>query len=145
MPAATQNYSNHRRYLPLHHFVTQPIVAANFALAIWWATKEPTFRNIWNVVLALGLIAAILAARQMALIVQNRVIRLEMRQRLREVLPPELAARIGELRVRQLIGLRFAGDAELPRLVERCLAGELRSSGDVKKQVTDWQPDLLRA
>jgi hypothetical protein len=143
--ANAQNYSNHRRYLPLHHFVAQPLVVINLYLTVKWALADSSFRNIWQVAMALLFVAIVLAARQMALIVQNRVIRLEMRLRLKEVLPAALAARIGELRVRQLIGLRFAGDAELPGLVERCLKGELKSSGDVKQAITDWQPDLLRA
>jgi hypothetical protein len=141
----TQTYETHRRFLPLHHFVAQPLVVVNLALTTKWAIDDPSFRNIWQVVIAILFIAIILGSRQMALIVQNRLIRLEMRLRLREVLPPALASRIGELRVRQLIGLRFAGDAELPGLVERCLKGELKSSTDVKKAITDWQPDLLRA
>jgi hypothetical protein len=76
--------------------------------------------------------------------VQNRLIRLEMRLRLREVLPAPLAARIPELTVRQLIALRFAGDAELPALVERTLKGDFAKPRDIKRAVTDWQADYLR-
>ncbi|MFL5577696.1 MAG: DUF6526 family protein [Gemmatimonadaceae bacterium] len=47
------------------------------------------------------------------------------------------------LRLRQLLRLRFASDAELPALVRRCLAGEL--AGQVKREVRDWQADHLRA
>ena len=49
------------------------------------------------------------------------------------------------VRVGQLIGLRFASDAELPALVRQCLAGELRGADAVKRAVRDWQPDTLRA
>jgi hypothetical protein len=76
--------------------------------------------------------------------VQNREIRLEMRLRLREVLPTALAPRIRELSVKQLIALRFASDAELPALVERVLGGEFAKPKEIKAAVKDWQPDHLR-
>jgi hypothetical protein len=44
-----------------------------------------------------------------------------------------------------LIALRFAGDAELPSLVERTLQGEFARPRDIKRAVTDWQSDYLRA
>jgi hypothetical protein len=81
----------------------------------------------------------------MALTVQDRLIRLEMRLRLRDVLPADLQPRISELTARQLVGLRFASDAELPELVRRVLTGSLGSTADIKKAVTHWQGDYLRA
>ena len=86
-----------------------------------------------------------LSARGMALKVQDRVIRLEMNARLRELLPAELAARIGELRPSHLVALRFAGDRELPALVRDVLAGTLTTSKAIKLQIKDWQGDYLRA
>jgi len=53
--------------------------------------------------------------------VQDRVIRLEMRLRLAEVLSPDLRARIPEFTVGQLISMRFAGDAELLALARKVL------------------------
>jgi hypothetical protein len=61
------------------------------------------------------------------------------------VLPAGLRARITELRLGHLVALRFASDEELPCLVERCLSGELRSVDDVKRAITAWQPDYVRA
>ena len=57
----------------------------------------------------------------------------------------ELRSRIPELHLRHLIGLRFAGDTELPVLVERCLRGELNTTDAVKREVREWRPDFLRA
>jgi hypothetical protein len=61
------------------------------------------------------------------------------------MLPPELRTRISELRLRQLIGLRFAGDTELPSLVERCLRGELATADAVKREIREWRSDYVRA
>jgi len=143
--AREQSYANHRRYSILYHFVAQPILVANLVLALRRAIVVPTHANWWGVVIAIGLEALAVAARRMALTVQNRVIRLEQWMRLGAVLPPDLKARIPELRLDQLLGLRFASDAELPDLVRRCLAGELQKADDVKREVKSWQPDYLRA
>ena len=92
-----------------------------------------------------GILLCVWRARAQTLTVQDRVIRLEVRLRLKEVLPAALVARIGDLSARQLVGLRFAGDAELPGLVERCLSGQLANDEAVKKEIKNWQADWLRA
>ena len=80
----------------------------------------------------------------MALTVQNRVIRLEMRMRLRSV-PTDLRTRVGDLTPQQLVALRFAGDDELAALVREVLGGRLQTSKDIKLRVKNWQGDFLRA
>jgi hypothetical protein len=88
---------------------------------------------------------AALASRAMAVRVQDRVIRLEMRLRLAAVLPGDLRAEIPKLATRQLVALRFASDAELPGLVRQVLAGSLRDQKAIKQAIVDWQADHLRA
>jgi hypothetical protein len=141
----TQGYANHRRYFALYHYVAMPILIANLVVTTVHAVRDPSYWTIWIVVVSFGLVAGLVASRTSTLIVQSRLIALEMRLRLAATLPPELRARIAELRLKQLVGLRFAGDAELPGLVERCLAGELTTADDVKREVRDWRPDFLRA
>jgi hypothetical protein len=140
-----QTYATHRRFFPLFHYVALPILLANVAVAVGHAIRRPTAWNAWLVVVSLGLVAGLVASRASTLYVQNRLIALEMRLRLAATLPPELRIRIPELRLRQLIGLRFAGDAELPGLVERCLSGELPTAEAVKREIRDWRPDFQRA
>jgi hypothetical protein len=144
-PAPSQNYKNHRRYFPLFHYVAMPILLANVVVAVMHAVRRPSAWNAWIVVVSLALVAGLVASRASALYVQNRVIVLEMRLRLAATLPPELRARIPELRLRQLIGLRFADDDELPALVERCLRGELATADAVKREIRQWRPDYVRA
>ncbi|MFI5244838.1 MAG: DUF6526 family protein [Gemmatimonadales bacterium] len=143
---APQNFASHRRYDPAWHFVGGMIVLLGFIAAIVHAVRHPDrYLNWVGVVYTLGILLCVFRARAQTLVVQDRVIRLEMRLRLKDVLPPALAARIGELSVSQMVGLRFASDAELPALVERCLSGQLADREAVKKEIKNWQADWLRA
>jgi hypothetical protein len=144
--SAPQNLKNHRRFDPLWHFAGILIVSAGFVVAVIHAIRHPDgYFNWWFAVYAFGILLVAARARAQTLMVQDRVIRLEMRLRLKDVLPPALGARIGELSVGQLVGLRFASDAELPDLVERCLSGQLVTRDAVKKEIKNWQADWLRA
>ncbi len=143
---AAQDFKSHRRYDPMWHFVGVMIVAAGFITAIIHAIRHPEngYWNWWFVVYTFGLLACVARARAQTLVVQNRVIRLEMRLRVASV-APALASRFDQLTVSQIVGLRFAGDAELPGLIERCLNGQLANGEAVKKEIKNWQPDWLRA
>ena len=145
MTETTQSYANHRRVFPLYHLFALPVLLAHVIVTIVGAVRAPSAWTLWMVVVALGLAAAAVANRASTLIVQNRVIGLEMRLRLATVLPVELCQRIPELDIKQLVGLRYAGDAELPGLVERCLRGELATADAVKRAVRQWRPDYVRA
>lgn len=145
MTETTQSYANHRRVFPLYHLFALPVLLAHVIVTVVGAVRAPSAWTLWMVVVALGLAAAAVANRASALIVQNRVIGLEMRLRLATVLPVELCQRIPELDIKQLVGLRYAGDAELPGLVERCLRGELATADAVKRAVRQWRPDYVRA
>ena len=145
MSPTPQSYANHRRFFPIFHYFAIPILLANVVVSVIHAIRQPSAFTAWLVVLSLGLVAGILSGRASALIVQNRLIALEMRLRLATSLAPDLRSRIPELHLRHLIGLRFAGDAELPGLVERCLRGELTTTDAVKRAVQDWRVDNIRA
>ena len=145
MSPTPQSYVNHRRFFPIFHYFASPILLVNVVVSVIHAIRQPSAFTAWLVVLSLGLVAGILSGRASALIVQNRLIALEMRLRLATSLAPDLRSRIPELHLRHLIGLRFAGDAELPGLVERCLRGELTTTDAVKRAVQDWRVDNIRA
>lgn len=145
MPSTAQSYANHRRVFPLYHLFALPILLVNVVVMMVITVRHPTFWNLWLVVVALGLVGGMVANRASTLIVQNRVIGLEMRLRLATVLPVELCQRIPELHLKQLVGLRYAGDDELVGLVERCLRGELVTADAVKREVRHWRPDYVRA
>jgi hypothetical protein len=142
---AEQTYANHARLFPPYHYFVLPVLALNVLWALWQVVRAPSLVTLWGVVVAAALATLATVARVMVLVVQDRVIRLEMRLRLREVLPPDLQSRIQEIGRAQLVGLRFASDAELPDLVRQVLAGSLKTSADIKKAVRQWRPDELRA
>jgi len=143
MPTTEQHYGSHRRYFKWHHFVAQPIIIANFIIQLAWLINEPTRWSAWQVVFAAGLVIFSFTARSMALRAQDRVIRLEERLRLSQLMPGEQAA-INSLSHRQLIALRFASDEEVPDLVRRSVSGELTKSEQIKKEIRNWRPDYLR-
>jgi hypothetical protein len=145
MPYPSQNYANHRRFFPLFHGIALPIVCLNILFVLAQLVRQPSLGGIWPFVFAIGVAAGFLACRASILTVQDRLIGLEMRLRLAAVLPPQLSVRIPELRLRHLVGLRFAGDAELPILVQRCLDGELRTADQVKREIREWRSDFVRA
>ena len=145
MAEREQSFKTHARWLPLFHFFVIPVLLANVLVSAWRLIQFPGFGTAYGVVFAVALLALGLLSRTMALTVQDRLIRLEMRLRLRGLLPPDLHPRINDLTHRQLVAMRFASDAELADLVRDVLAGKLTTSKDIKMRVKNWQADWLRA
>ena len=138
-----QNYANHRRFDPWYHIFLFGVVCISFLVAVWDLYKGRDVRSLWGVVVAAAWIVLLFKVRLYALAAQDRVIRLEERLRLGALLSEPLRSRIGEITERQLIGLRFAPDAEVPALVEKLLAENL--SGDqIKRQIVNWKADTFR-
>lgn len=140
-----QTFKNHAKFVPLFHFVAVPILLVNFMWSASRAARNPVWETVLSLLVAVALLVTLFLARIFALRVQDRVIRLEMRLRLRELLPADLAPRIQEFTPGQLVALRFAGDRELPALARRVLDERLVDKKAIKQMVTDWQADHLRA
>lgn len=141
----SQNFKNHGRLVPIYHIGVFVPFVANFGWATYRLIQGVTGDTVIGFALSVALLLMFFAVRAMVLTVQDRIIRLEMRLRLREVLPPDLRAQIMSLTRGQLIALRFASDAELPALMRDVLAGQLADQKTIKMRVKDWQADLLRA
>lgn len=140
-----QSFKNHARLFPPFHFFVIPVLFLNFLNSIRHVWLAPSRSTVFALIVAAALLMLGFLSRIMALTVQDRLIRLEMRLRLREVLPSDLQARVGDLSVKQLIALRFACNAELPDLVREVLAGKLATQKEIKQRVKEWQADYLRA
>lgn len=142
-----QSYQNHRKFVPGFHFLTFGLLVVNLAWAIWrlFSGSLPLADRGMAVLLAVALLLLAWYVRIFPLRVQDRVIRLEERLRLTQILPPDLAPRIGELSAGQLLALRFASDEEVPELTRRVLDEKIRSREEIKKLIRNWRPDHLRA
>jgi Family of unknown function (DUF6526) len=141
-----QTFENHGRLVPLFHFFALPVFGLNLVQSVihWWKTGFH-FDGLVSVLVAAALIALALCARIFALTVQDRVIRLEERQRFERLLPAEMQGRIGEFTVSQIVSLRFASDAELPGLAKRVADEKLNDRKAIKRLIKDWRADHLRA
>lgn len=141
----TQTYRTHAKTVPLYHYVVLPVLAANVVFAMADLGDAVTTRTVFGVIVAIALILLAVYARVFALRVQDRVIRLEMRLRMREVLPAEMHARIREFTVEQLIGMRFASDEELPELADAVLRDKVTDRKAIKQMIRQWEADHTRA
>jgi hypothetical protein len=145
MAQTPQTYKNHARFFPLFHFFVAPVLLINFLNTIRHFYYYQSRALVWEIVVAAALVGLAFAARLMALTVQDRVIRLEMRLRMNQVLPAELCARGDQLTRQQLVALRFASDAELAEIMREVLDGKLQTQKAIKQRVRQWTPDYLRA
>ncbi len=150
MAEKPQTFANHTRFDPLFHAFLIPVFGLGVILSLTHFFAHIGHRSLWGnvhafllVVLAFALLILMFKTRLYALKVQDRVIRLEERLRLMQVLLEPLRSRIPELTESQLIALRFAPDAELPKLVERALNEKL-SRNDIKKSIQNWRSDYWR-
>jgi hypothetical protein len=101
--------------------------------------------RLLSVLVAAALFVGMVMARVMAMKVQDRVIRIEERLRLERVLPTDLQPRINEFTIEQLVGLRFASNAELPELARKVLDEKLNDRKAIKELIKTWRPDFARA
>lgn len=140
-----QSFKSHAKFVPAFHYFVVPVLLINVINSVIRAYHSFNYEHAFGVVLALALLTLAFVARTFALKVQDRVIRLEMRLRLRELLPADLQFRILDFRPGQLVAMRFASDAELPTLARKVLDENLTDQRSIKSQIQNWQPDHLRA
>ncbi len=138
-----QTYANHVRLVPLY-LAALVVLAINAGWSLYDLTAGLTTASIRAAVVSVSLVVLALYARGFALRAQDRIIRLEMRLRLRERLPADLQPRIHDFTHDQLIALRFASDRELPDLAARVLRDDIRERKAIKQLVADWQADHMR-
>ena len=141
-----QNFANHVKWVPPFHFFVVPVLLLNFGWSVYrlvhlWFSWDALIQLLT----AAALVVLMFSARLFALCVQDRVIRMEERQRMGKLLPEDLKPRIEEFTPAQLVALRFASDGELPALARKVLADKLTNRNSIKKLVQHWRADHLRA
>ncbi len=139
-----QNFANHRKLVLPYHGVAFLLIIVNAGYAAWMTITKFSVANLMYLLLVAAVFLVFWYARVFAVGVQDRVIRLEERLRFEGLLPDALKPRIGDFTVAQLVGLRFASDAELPALARKVLDENIVKATPIKQAVKDWQPDLHR-
>ena len=141
----TQNYSNHRRTVPIFHFVLLPVllltlIGACVNLYESWGDHERMYGASLIVVLTFCLMIMSVLARVFALKAQDRAIRAEENLRhfvlTGKLLDPGLAAL-------QIVALRFASDPEFPGLAARAAQENMKPDA-IKQAVKNWRADFYR-
>lgn len=138
-----QSFASHAKFDPPFHFFVLPILLINILIVAYLLFRHPGIGGAWLLLVSIALLVLAGRLRSWATHLQDRVIRVEERIRLAAILPEPLRARIAELSDSQIVGLRFASDAELPALFQRALDERL-SRSDIKKAISDWRPDYSR-
>lgn len=137
----SQNYSNHRRLVPIYHYILAALLLVVLIGSIVNLVGSLGTENLYSASLILALSVAVLIlgylARTFPLKAQDRTIRVE--ENLRHFV---LTGKLIEPRItmRQVVGLRFAGDSEFVALAARAIADNM-SEDDIKKAIQDWRAD----
>jgi len=141
----TQNYANHRRFVPMFHFVLFGIIVLSLIgsfvnLYHSIGDHQRLYSASLIVVIMVCLLLLFFFCREFPLKAQDRAIRAE--ENLRHYV---LAGKLLDprLTVRQIIGLRFAADEEFVALARRA-AEEHLSEAEIKKAVKNWRADNYR-
>ena len=141
-----QNYKNHIRFYPIHHFVFYPLVLILLIASVAGIFRYPDHKFEFGalaVVLVLITWLSLMLRQHYALLNQNRIVRLEMRLRYYQLTQQRFEAVEQRLSFVQVAALRFAPDEELPALVRRTLEENL-SADDIMKSIQNWLPDDMR-
>lgn len=141
-----QNYQNHIRYYPPHHFVFYPVILAGVVFSIIQAFRHTEAAAAWYSMAALFLIAGWLGfmlRQHYSLTNQDRIVRLEVRFRYFTLTGKRFELLEEKLSLSQVLALRFAADEELPALANRAIAEKL-SADAIKRAVSNWQADYMR-
>lgn len=141
-----QDYKHHIRFYPPTHFFFYPV---SLLLTIGSAIityREENNRLVWaaiTIAFFMIMVLAMLGRQHYALTNQNRIVRLELRLRYFQLTGKRFDPLESQLLFGQIAALRFAGDAELPALVERALKEGL-SADAIKQAIKEWLPDHMR-
>lgn len=142
--AETQNFANHVRWHPPFHFVASPLLLIYLIWSVVQLVRHPGWESGMNLILTIVIVITFFLTRVYALMVQDRLIRLEEQLRFQRVLPADLAQRAAGISIPFLVALRFASDEELAGLVRQVLDNKFAKPVEVKKAIRNWRGDYHR-
>lgn len=142
----TQNYSNHRKFYAPHHFIYLPALLVLEGYGIYKIWNDEDHQLTWilfSTVIFLILYLATMIRQHYALGNQNRIVRLEFRQRYFEIFNKRSDEVCEKLNFSQIAALRFAYDEEFKELLNKALTENI-SGDEIKKSIKNWRPDNHR-
>jgi len=142
----TQNYKNHIRFYPPHHFVFYPVMLILLGTSIYFIIADESLRAIWifiSILILAIILVSFMLRQHYALTLQDRIIRLEIRYRYFALTGERLELLENKISDSQLFALRFAPDEELPGLVNKAISENL-SGTQIKKSIQKWRADNHR-
>jgi hypothetical protein len=141
---------NPTMYYPLHHFVVLPLALIMLGYTVYHYTQvagdNDQIARLWfslGIMALLILLSNVMLRQHYALKLQDRICRLEVRQRYFEVSGKRFAPLEQQLTLAQILSLRLAGDEELPALAEAA-AREKLSGKDIQARIQNFQFDTMR-
>jgi preprotein translocase subunit SecG len=138
-----QNYKNHAQMVPGFHYVTFTLVIALLAGSVKYliqSTSENTTLAKLMLIVAILFVLIAWYARTFALKAQDRAIKAEEALRYYIMTGKALPT---ELKMGQIIALRFASDSEYLALLERAIKENL-SNKEIKLAIQNWKADYYR-
>ena len=138
-----QNYKNHAQMVPGFHYLTFGLLFALLGGSINYIIKAtPENKYLASLVVLIAIIFVMIAwyARTFALKAQDRAIKAE--EGLRYFIMTGKAFP-SELKLSQIIALRFASDAEYLALLDRAIKENL-SNKEIKMAIQNWKADCHR-
>lgn len=142
----TQNYNNHRKFYPPHHFIYLPLLGILQVFGVTKIFTDEAHQLSWilfSIVIFLILYLAMMLRQHYALGNQNRIIRLEFKQRYFEIFNERSDDIEEKLNFVQIAALRFAYDDEFKILLNKALTENI-SGDEIKKSISRWRPDHHR-
>ena len=141
-----QDYSNHIRFYAPHHFIYLPLLIILLGTGLWMSFTSTDQQIIWilfSAVIFLLTYLAVMVRQHYALTLQDRMLRLEFKQRYFELFGKRSDDVENQLSFEQIAALRFAHDGEFRELLEMALADNT-SPKEIKKAIKNWKPDYRR-
>jgi hypothetical protein len=137
-----QSYAKHAKFVPMFHFVLGPIILVTLIgsfVNLWQSLgdHERLYNASLIAAISVALILLFFITRSFAMGVQDRAIRAEENLRHFILTGKRLDPR---LTIKQIVGLRFASDAEFEELARKAAESNLPQN-EIKKAVTNWRAD----
>ena len=140
---STQNYKNHSQFVPAFHYVILPlllIILIGSVVNLLHSAEANIYSASLLVALSFATLVLAFFARAFALKAQDRAIRAEENFRHFVATAKQFDSR---LTMRQIIGLRFAGDDEFVALSKKAV-DENMTAKEIKMAIAQWKGDYHR-